>query len=79
MTDNSKIASWVLAGLAVGAAAYYLFGTSSGKELCHDLIGKDLIDKATKAGESIKRGVKDKLDNLSDKATNIADKANSQV
>ena len=74
MNDNSKIAPWVLAGLAVGAAAYYLFGTSRGKELCDDL-----MDKAKKAGTSIKEGVKDKFDNLSDKVTDIADKVNART
>ncbi len=55
MKNRSTIAGVVLAGLATGAAAWYLLGTSNGKEVCNKVLGsvKDLsssmIDKASGA------------------------------
>ncbi len=74
MNNNSKIASFVLAGLAIGAVAYYLFGTSTGKELCDNL-----MDKAKKTGSAIKKEAKDKFSDLSGKVTDMADKVNSRT
>lgn len=55
MKNRSAIAGVVLAGLATGAAAWYLLGTSNGKQVCNKVLGsvKDLsssvIDKASGA------------------------------
>ncbi len=69
MKNKSTIAGVVLAGLATGAAAWYLFGTSNGKEVCSKLMSsvKDLSDSvAEKANGTI--------DHLSNRINNVSDR-----
>ena len=56
MKNRSTIAGVVLAGLATGAAAWYLLGTSNGKDVCNKVLGsvKDLSSSlADKASDAI--------------------------
>jgi gas vesicle protein len=59
MTDKSKIATILLAGLAAGAAIYYLMSTEKGKETCDKWVdslknvGESLKDLKTKAADTI--------------------------
>jgi gas vesicle protein len=78
MNDKrNKVAAAVLAGLALGAAAWYLFGTESGKstrgklaDSINDLNGslKDLRSRAT-----------DTIDKLSGRADKLAQSVSSEV
>ncbi|MEJ6979029.1 YtxH domain-containing protein [Pedobacter sp. P351] len=65
MTNNSKLPALLLAGLAIGAAAYYFFGTEEGK----------------KTTDSLAESLKDISESLKDKANetiaNVKDKVNS--
>jgi gas vesicle protein len=75
MENNSKrIAAMVIAGLAAGAATWYLMKTENGKENWSAIIDavKDFNDKVkSKAAEGV-----DKLAHLTDKASDaVTDKA----
>lgn len=70
MENNKKITSWVLAGLATGAATWYLFGTKSGKELLSNLMSS--------AKDVITVGVKEKFSDFSNKASDIANRVRSR-
>ncbi len=69
MKNKPTIAGVVLAGLATGAAGWYLFGTSGGKEVCNKLAGsvknmsEPIIDKAG-----------DIISHLTGKAENVSDR-----
>lgn len=54
--NNPKTASLLLAGLATGAAAWYLFGTENGRRTCNQLADsiKDMSGSVmNKANETI--------------------------
>ncbi len=70
MKNKSTIAGVVLAGLATGAAAWYLFGTSGGKEVCNKLVGS-----VKNMSEPILNKASDVIDHLAGKAENVSDKA----
>ena len=74
MNDNSKIAAVLLAGLAAGAAAWYLLGTDKGKETCSSLLGslKDLSG-------SIKDKAADTFEQISGQANDVVAKAKSKA
>ncbi|TZF82719.1 YtxH domain-containing protein [Pedobacter sp. BS3] len=69
MSNKSKIATVMLAGLAAGAAVYYLLATDNGKETCDKLssslknLGGLISDLKDKAADSIDQisGQADKL------------------
>ena len=70
MTNNSRIVSLALAGLAAGGAIWYLLGTEQGKSMCHNL-----MDSAKDLSGNIKDTVNDKWSDLSDRASDLASKA----
>lgn len=63
MTNNSKLPALLLAGLAIGAAAWYFFGTEEGKRTT-DSLAESLKDVSgsikDKANETI-ANVKDRV------------------
>lgn len=90
MSDNSKIAAVVLAGLAAGAAAWYLLGTEEGKENLDKLansikdIGgslKDLTDKADIAGtfNDLKEKASETIGSMASKAPKVAENIAQEV
>ena len=56
MKNNSKISAIILAGIVIGAAAYYLFATDEGKKTVNDL-ADSLNDLADSAMEKTKDGI----------------------
>jgi gas vesicle protein len=60
MTKNSKLPTLLIAGAAIGAAAWYLFGTEEGKKLTNNLADKlkdatdSVMEKAYATVEDIK-------------------------
>lgn len=77
MTDKSKIATVVLAGLAAGAAAWYLLATEDGKATTDKLVGS-LKDLGNNWGD-IKDKATDTIDKLTGKATEMAGNLKSQA
>lgn len=67
MTHNSKLPALLLAGVAIGAAAWYFFGTEEGK----------------RTTDSLAESLKDVSGSLKDKAnetiSNVKDKVSSNI
>ena len=74
MTNNSKVVSLALAGLAAGGAIWYLLGTEQGRTMCHNL-----KDSAKDLSNNVKEKVNDKWSDLSSKASDLANNATSKV
>ncbi|MDF3078583.1 MAG: YtxH protein [Sphingobacteriaceae bacterium] len=71
MSDNSKIATVVLAGLAAGAAAWYLLATEDGKATTDKLV--DSLKNLGGTFNDIKEKASDTLNNLTDQAGKVAE------
>ena len=71
---NTKLFSWVLAGLATGAAVWYLVSTEKGKEICDTF-----VDSAKDFGDSLKDKVKSSVKDASDYASSYADNLTSKA
>jgi gas vesicle protein len=81
--DRSSIIGFALAGLAVGAAAWYLFGTKEGRENfdraidgINDVSSK-LQKKAKEKMEYASDKIKDRVDSASNVVEKVKDKAGS--
>ena len=77
MTDKSKVATILLAGLAAGAAIYYLMQTEKGKETC-----EKWVDSLKNVGDSLKdlkSKATDTLEHLSGKAADAYSQYNGQA
>jgi gas vesicle protein len=66
MKNNTKIPAIILAGIAIGVAAYYLFATDEGKKTVNDLADSlnDLADSAMEKTRDTIASVKDKASNI---------------
>ncbi|WP_207426314.1 YtxH domain-containing protein [Pedobacter sp. SYSU D00535] len=64
--NNKKTSTWVLAGLATGAAAYYLFGTENGKRTCDQL-----MSSVKGMSDTVANKASDTFANLKNKANNM--------
>ncbi|HEY0053864.1 MAG TPA: YtxH domain-containing protein [Pedobacter sp.] len=66
MKNNTKIPAIILAGIAIGAAAYYLFATDEGKKTMNDLADtiNDLADTAMEKTRDSISDIKDKVRNV---------------
>lgn len=71
MSDNSKIAAVVLAGLAAGAAAWYLLATEDGKATTDKLV--DSLKNLGGTFNDIKEKASDTIENLTGQANKVAD------
>lgn len=86
--EKSSIIGFALAGLAIGAAAWYLFGTKEGRENFDRAVEginevstklqKNAREKMNHASDRIKEGV-DCASELTDKAKNKAEKFSAKV
>ncbi|WP_374164225.1 YtxH domain-containing protein [Arcticibacter sp. MXS-1] len=76
MKNRSTIAGVVLAGLATGAAAWYLFGTSNGKEVCNKLMSsvKDMSGSMKDMSSSVMDKAHDTISQLSDRVNGVSDR-----
>ena len=74
MTNNSKVVSLALAGLAAGGAIWYLLGTEQGKSMCNNL-----MNSAKDLGNTVKDKVSNKWSDISDQASGMADNATSNI
>ena len=74
MKNNKRMTSWLLAGLAAGAVAWYLFGTRSGKDLLNNL-----ADSAQDLGNTLREEAKDKLNNLTSQASDLVGQVKSRA
>lgn len=74
MTNNSRIVSLALAGLAAGGAVWYLLGTEQGKNMC-----SNLMSSAKDLGNTVKDKVSNKWSDISDQATDMANNATSNI
>ena len=74
MTNNSRVVSLALAGLAAGGAIWYLLGTEQGRTMCNNL-----RDSAKDLSDNVKDKVSDKWSDLSNKASDLANRASSGV
>lgn len=72
MQNTRSVNSWLLAGLATGAVAWYLFGTKNGKEFLNSL-----ADAAKDVSGEIKENVKNKYNTFSKQAKEMADQPKS--
>ena len=66
MTNNSKLPALLLAGVAIGAAAWYLFGTEEGKRTTDSL-----AEKLKDIGDTVKAKANETVDSVKDRANNI--------
>ena len=66
MTNNSKLPALLLAGVAIGAAAYYFFGTEDGKRTTDSLAEslKDISGSLKDKANETMANVKDKVNNI---------------
>ncbi|HEX8376793.1 MAG TPA: YtxH domain-containing protein [Pedobacter sp.] len=66
MKNNTKIPAILLAGIAIGAAAYYLFATDEGKKSLNDLTDSlnDLADSAMEKTRDSISDIKDRVRNV---------------
>lgn len=69
MKNKSTMAGMVLAGLATGAAAWYLFGTSSGKDVC-----SKLVDSVKNMSNTVADKASHLTQNISGKAGDVSDR-----
>jgi gas vesicle protein len=62
---NSKLPAILLAGAAIGAAAWYLFGTEEGKKTTNALAEsfKDVSDSVMEKAHAVIADIKDKMNN----------------
>lgn len=72
--DRTSIIGFALAGLAVGAAAWYLFGTKEGRENFDRA-----IDGISDVSSKLQRKAKEKMDYASDKIKDGVGSASSVV
>lgn len=70
MKNKSTVAGMVLAGLATGAAAWYLFGTDKGKDVCNRLMGS-----MRNLSDTVSEKATDTLNHLTGKSENVANTA----
>lgn len=70
MSKNSSLVGFALAGLAAGAAAWYLFGTKDGRKSLNKA-----IDSISELSNTIKEKASEGLDCASDFAEKAKDKA----
>ena len=66
MTNNSKLPALLLAGVAIGAAAWYLFGTEEGKKTTDSL-----AEKLKHINDSVKVKANETIASVKDKANSI--------
>jgi gas vesicle protein len=66
MTNNSKLPALVLAGVAIGAAAWYLFGTEEGKRTTDSL-----AERLKDISDSVKVKANETMANVKDRANSI--------
>ncbi len=66
MTNNSKLPALLLAGVAIGAAAWYLFGTEEGKRTTDSL-----AEKLKDIGDTVKAKANETVASVKDRANNI--------
>ncbi len=84
MNDKSKVATAVLAGLALGAAAWYLLGTDNGKKTTGKWadslksVGDSIKDLRDKAADTIDQ-LAGHADKLASKADQFASKAKTEA
>ncbi|MBC7913665.1 MAG: YtxH domain-containing protein [Pyrinomonadaceae bacterium] len=66
MTNNSKLPTLLLAGLAAGAAAWYFLGTDEGKKTCNSLVDslKGFSDSVIEKANETVSNVKDQMNNV---------------
>jgi gas vesicle protein len=63
MANKSKLPTLLLAGIAAGAAAYYLLATDEGKKTCDSFVNSfkelsdSLMDKANETVASVKEKI----------------------
>jgi hypothetical protein len=88
MKDKTKVAGIVLAGIAAGAAIYYLMSTENGKATRNKLAGsikdvgqslKDLRSRAMDTIDQITGHAADTYDTYSDKAKKFKSNAKTAV
>jgi gas vesicle protein len=77
MTDKSKVATVVLAGLAAGAAAWYLLATEDGKATTDKLVNS-LKDLGSNWGD-IKDKATDTIEQLTGQANKVAENLKSKA
>lgn len=66
MANNSRLSTFLIAGVAIGAAAWYLLGTEEGKRTCNSLCDslKDFSDAVKEKANDTVSNVKDKMNNI---------------
>jgi len=66
MTNNSKLSALLLAGVAAGAAAWYLLATEEGKKTCNTLVDsiKGFSDSVMEKTQETVSNVKDQMNNV---------------
>lgn len=77
MSDKSKVATVVLAGLAAGAAAWYLLATEDGKATTDKLVNS-LKDLGNNWGD-IKEKATDTIEQLTGQANKVAENLKSKA
>ncbi len=77
MSDKSKVATVVLAGLAAGAAAWYLLATEDGKATTDKLV--DSLKNLSGTFNDIKDKAVDTIDQLTGQANKVAENLKSTV
>lgn len=65
MSKNSNLSAIILAGVVIGAAAWYLFGTEEGKKTTDSLAEslKDFSDSMMEKAHSTVSDIKEKMSN----------------